>query len=63
MSPCSVFFASLLKIFAIFFSLAHGLNAAALLDKANAEKFLNRIEDIVGQADDVDGKYLQVLFS
>uniref|UniRef100_F1KX96 Dolichyl-diphosphooligosaccharide--protein glycosyltransferase subunit 2 n=1 Tax=Ascaris suum TaxID=6253 RepID=F1KX96_ASCSU len=41
-------------------SLAHGLNAAALLDKANAEKFLNRIEDIVGQADDVDGKYLQL---
>ncbi|VDM48314.1 unnamed protein product [Toxocara canis] len=41
-------------------SLAYGLNAAALLDKGNAEKFMIRVEDIVGQADDVDGKFLQL---
>ncbi|KAM3729081.1 Dolichyl-diphosphooligosaccharide--protein glycosyltransferase subunit [Dirofilaria immitis] len=41
-------------------SLAYGLNAAALLDNTNAEKFLVRIEDLVGQADEVDGKYLHL---
>uniref|UniRef100_A0A915PS29 Dolichyl-diphosphooligosaccharide--protein glycosyltransferase subunit 2 n=1 Tax=Setaria digitata TaxID=48799 RepID=A0A915PS29_9BILA len=41
-------------------SLAYGLNAAALLDNNNAEKFLIRIEDLVGQADEVDGKYLHL---
>lgn len=44
------------------FSLAYGLNAAALLDNTNAEKFFKRIEDLVGQADEVDGKYLHVSF-
>uniref|UniRef100_A0A0N5A988 Dolichyl-diphosphooligosaccharide--protein glycosyltransferase subunit 2 n=1 Tax=Syphacia muris TaxID=451379 RepID=A0A0N5A988_9BILA len=41
-------------------SLAYGLNAAALLEKSKAEQFLVRIEDLIGQADEVDGKYLQL---
>uniref|UniRef100_A0A0R3RPL2 Dolichyl-diphosphooligosaccharide--protein glycosyltransferase subunit 2 n=1 Tax=Elaeophora elaphi TaxID=1147741 RepID=A0A0R3RPL2_9BILA len=41
-------------------SLAYGLNAAALLDNTNAGKFFIRVEDLVGQADEVDGKYLHV---
>ncbi|VDK69742.1 unnamed protein product [Litomosoides sigmodontis] len=41
-------------------SLAYGLNAAALLDNTNAGKFFIRIEDFVGQADEVDGKYLHL---
>ncbi|EFO20200.2 hypothetical protein LOAG_08289 [Loa loa] len=41
-------------------SLAYGLNAAALLDNTNAEKYFIRVEDLVGQADEVDGKYLQL---
>ncbi|CAG9537011.1 unnamed protein product [Cercopithifilaria johnstoni] len=41
-------------------SLAYGLNAAALLDNINAEKFFIRIEDLVGQADEVDSKYLHL---
>lgn len=44
------------------FSLAYGLNAATLLDNTNAGKFLVRAEDLVGQADEVDGKYLHVSF-
>uniref|UniRef100_A0A8R1TSE8 Dolichyl-diphosphooligosaccharide--protein glycosyltransferase subunit 2 n=2 Tax=Onchocerca TaxID=6281 RepID=A0A8R1TSE8_ONCVO len=41
-------------------SLAYGLNAATLLDNTNAGKFLVRAEDLVGQADEVDGKYLHL---
>ncbi|KAL3989298.1 Oligosaccharyltransferase subunit Ribophorin II family protein [Acanthocheilonema viteae] len=41
-------------------SLAYGLNAAALLDNVNAAKFFIRIEDLVGQADEVDGRYLHL---
>jgi hypothetical protein len=43
-------------------SLTYGLNAAVFLDAPIATKYFDRIEDLVGQADEVDGKYLQVLF-
>ncbi|VIO88076.1 Uncharacterized protein BM_BM5031 [Brugia malayi] len=41
-------------------SLSYGLNAAALLDNTNAGKFFIRVEDLVGQAEEVDGKYLHL---
>ncbi|VDN02311.1 unnamed protein product [Thelazia callipaeda] len=39
-------------------SLAYGLNAATFLDIKTAEKFSVRIEDLIGQADEVDGRFL-----
>ena len=43
-------------------SLSYALNAASLMDKTYAEKFFDRVEDLVGQADDIDGKFLSVSF-
>uniref|UniRef100_A0A914WBL8 Dolichyl-diphosphooligosaccharide--protein glycosyltransferase subunit 2 n=1 Tax=Plectus sambesii TaxID=2011161 RepID=A0A914WBL8_9BILA len=40
-------------------SLTYGLNAAVFFDAPTATKYFDRIEDLVGQADEIDGKYLQ----
>jgi oligosaccharyltransferase complex subunit delta (ribophorin II) len=41
-------------------SIAYALVAASLLDKNYATKYFDHIKDFVGQADEVDGKYLQL---
>lgn len=42
------------------FSLSNALAAASLLDKAMGAKYFAKIGSLVEQADEVDGKYLQV---
>lgn len=48
-----------MKIFLIY-SLSYAFHAATFLTETPLDPYFSRIEDCVAQADEVDGKYLQV---